>query len=63
MFSQQIETDKIYHRKAYTILFWKKYIVSLSKFSQGGSFLYEILQVSFTFLVLQFIQAVPWYNS
>ena len=32
MVSQQIEADKIYNRKAYKILFKKKYLVDLSKF-------------------------------
>ena len=37
MLSQQIETDKVYHRKAHKILFKKKKIVNLSKFFLGWS--------------------------
>ena len=32
MLSQQIETDKVYHRKPYKILFKKNYIAYLSTF-------------------------------
>ena len=41
MFSRQVETNKVYHRKAYKVLFKKKY---LPKFFIGWSFFHEILQ-------------------
>ena len=68
MVSQQVETDKGYYCKAHKIFLRKRYILNLSKFFLGWSFLpwNEILQDYLTFLVLalvlQFIQTVSWYN-
>ena len=66
MFSEKIDTDKAYHRKAHKILLKRSIFSVYLNFFWVGHFFHEILQGYFTFLllalVLQFIQAVRWYN-